>query len=382
MPARRSRNFGKIVGRNIRRLITAVRAARRINQTLNERRSTMKLSDFKINIPEKLVAQYPEKKRDKSKLMVIDREKKSIEEKIFSDITDYFGPDDCLVINETKVFPARLIGTKDKTEAKVEIFLLRQLENGLWEVLVRPARKVRVGNRLSVGRDLACDVIDNTVSGGRVVRFNFNGDFFEIVEKLGQSPLPPYVKRSPEPLDKERYQTVYANIRGAVAAPTAGLHFTKDLLKKIANKGTRIVPVVLHLGLGSFRPVIVEDLSRHKMDSEYFHISFETAQAINETMKKGGKVYAVGTSVVRALETEVTSEGWVKPGKGWTDKFIFPPYEFKIVDRLITNFHMPCSTMLMLVCAFANRDIVFKAYRKAVKEKWRFFSYGDAMLIL
>ncbi|MCG3154461.1 MAG: S-adenosylmethionine:tRNA ribosyltransferase-isomerase [bacterium] len=342
----------------------------------------MKLSDFKINIPEKLIAQYPEKKRDKSKLMVVDREQKTIDEKVFSDIVDYFGPDDCLVINETKVFPARLIGTKDKTEAKVEIFLLRQLENGLWEVLVRPARKVRVGNRLSVGRDLACDVIDNTVSGGRVVRFNFNGDFFEIVEKLGQSPLPPYVKRSPEPMDKERYQTVYANIRGAVAAPTAGLHFTKELLKKISNKGTRIVPIVLHLGLGSFRPVIVEDLSRHKMDSEYFEISPLTAQAINETMKKGGKVYAVGTSVVRALETEVTSEGWVKPGRGWTDKFIFPPYEFKIVDRLITNFHMPCSTMLMLVCAFANRDLIFKAYRKAVKEKWRFFSYGDAMLIL
>ncbi len=342
----------------------------------------MKLSDFKINIPEKLIAQYPEKKRDKSKLMVVDREQKTIDEKIFSDIVDYFGPDDCLVINETKVFPARLIGTKDKTEAKVEIFLLRQLENGLWEVLVRPARKVRVGNRLSVGRDLACDVIDNTVSGGRVVRFNFNGDFFEIVEKLGQSPLPPYVKRSPEPMDKERYQTVYANVRGAVAAPTAGLHFTKELLKKISNKGTRIVPIVLHLGLGSFRPVIVEDLSRHKMDSEYFEISPLTAQAINETMKKGGKVYAVGTSVVRALETEVTSEGWVKPGRGWTDKFIFPPYEFKIVDRLITNFHMPCSTMLMLVCAFANRDLIFKAYRKAVKEKWRFFSYGDAMLIL
>ncbi len=342
----------------------------------------MKLSDFKINIPEKLIAQYPEKKRDKSKLMVVDREQKTIDEKVFSDIVDYFGPDDCLVINETKVFPARLIGTKDKTEAKVEIFLLRQLENGLWEVLVRPARKVRVGNRLSVGRDLACDVIDNTVSGGRVVRFNFNGDFFEIVEKLGQSPLPPYVKRSPEPLDKERYQTVYANVRGAVAAPTAGLHFTKELLKKISNKGTRIVPIVLHLGLGSFRPVIVEDLSRHKMDSEYFEISPLTAQAINETMKKGGKVYAVGTSVVRALETEVTSEGWVKPGRGWTDKFIYPPYDFKIVDRLITNFHMPCSTMLMLVCAFANRDLIFKAYRKAIKEKWRFYSYGDAMLIL
>ncbi|MGH7496261.1 MAG: tRNA preQ1(34) S-adenosylmethionine ribosyltransferase-isomerase QueA [bacterium] len=342
----------------------------------------MKLSDFKFNIPEKLVAQYPIKKRDQSRLMVLDRKNQTIDEKKFSDIIHFLGPEDCLVINETKVFPARLMGTKDKTEAHVEIFLLRQLENGLWEVLVRPARKVRVGNRLSVGRDLACDVIDNTVSGGRVVRFNFNGDFFEIVEKLGQSPLPPYVKREPEPLDKERYQTIYARVRGAVAAPTAGLHFTKDLLRRIQKKGTKIVPVILHLGLGSFRPVIVEDLSRHKMDSEYFEISMESAQAINETMKMGGKVIAVGTSVVRALETEVTSEGWVKPGRGWTDKFIFPPYEFKIVDRLITNFHMPTSTMVMMVSAFAGREFVMKAYRRAVKEKWRFFSYGDAMVIL
>lgn len=342
----------------------------------------MKLSDFKITVPDKLIAQYPEKKREKSRLMVLDRQKQTIEEKVFSDIVHYLGPDDCLVLNETKVFPARLMGTKDKTEAHVEIFLLRQLENGLWEVLVRPARKVRVGNRLSVGRDLACDVIDNTVSGGRVVRFNFNGDFFEIVEKLGQSPLPPYVKRDPENLDKERYQTVYARVRGAVAAPTAGLHFSKELLKKIEKKGVKIVPVVLHLGLGSFRPVIVEDLGRHKMDSEYFEISPESAQAINDTMKKGGKIVAVGTSVVRTLETEVTSEGWVKPGRGWTDKFIFPPYDFKIVDSLVTNFHMPCSTMLMLVSAFAGRDFVFKAYRRAVKEKWRFFSYGDAMLII
>ncbi len=342
----------------------------------------MKLSDFKINIPDKLVAQYPEKKREKSRLMVLDRQKQTIEERVFSDIVDYIGPDDCLVLNETKVFPARLMGTKDKTEAHVEIFLLRQLENGLWEVLVRPARKVRVGNRLSVGRDLACDVIDNTVSGGRVVRFNYNGDFFEIVEKLGQSPLPPYVKREPETMDKERYQTVYARVRGAVAAPTAGLHFTKDLLKKIEKKGTKIVPVVLHLGLGSFRPVIVEDLGRHKMDSEYFEIAAESAQAINDTMKKGGNVIAVGTSSVRTLETEVTSEGWVKSGRGWTDKFIFPPYDFKIVDRLVTNFHMPCSTMLMLATAFGGRDFVFKAYRRAVKEKWRFFSYGDAMIII
>jgi S-adenosylmethionine:tRNA ribosyltransferase-isomerase len=314
--------------------------------------------------------------------MVLNRADQTIEEMIFSDIVDYIDAKDCLVVNETKVFPARLLGTKDKTDAKVEIFLLRQLEDGLWEVLVKPARKVRVGNRLSVGRDLACDVIDNTVSGGRVVRFNFGGDFFEIVEKIGQSPLPPYVHRDPEPMDKERYQTVYARVRGAVAAPTAGLHFTKDLLKKIEKKGTRIIPMVLHLGLGSFRPVIVEDLSRHKMDSEYYEISPLSAHTINETKKNGGKVIAVGTSTVRVLETEVTSEGWVRAGRGWTDKFIFPPYDFRTVDALITNFHLPASTLLMLVSAFAGRDFVFKAYRKAIKEKFRFYSYGDAMLII
>jgi S-adenosylmethionine:tRNA ribosyltransferase-isomerase len=342
----------------------------------------MKLSDFYYSLPQKLIAQYPADKRDRSRLMVLNRAKQTIEEHYFSDIINFLQPEDCLVVNETKVFPARLLGTKDKTEAKVEIFLLRQLEDGLWEVLVKPARKVRVGNRLSVGRELVCDVIDNTVSGGRVVRFNYHDDFFEIVDRLGQSPLPPYVKREPEPLDKERYQTIYARVRGAVAAPTAGLHFTKDLLRKVENKGVRVAPIVLHLGLGSFRPVNVEDLSRHKMDSEYYEISEPSARLINETMKKGGHVMVVGTSAVRALETEVTSEGWVKSNRGWTDKFIYPPYEFKIVDRLITNFHLPGSTMLMLVCAFAGRDFVFKAYRKAMKDKFRFLSYGDAMLIL
>ena len=342
----------------------------------------MKLSDFKYPFSQRLVAQYPTRKRDRSRLMVLNRADQTIQQRVFSDIVEYIDAKDCLVVNETKVFPARLMGTKDKTDAKVEIFLLRQLEDGLWEVLVKPARKVRVGNRLSVGRDLACDVIDNTVSGGRVVRFNYGGDFFEIVEKIGQSPLPPYVHRDPEPLDKERYQTVYARVRGAVAAPTAGLHFTTDLLKKIERRGTRIVPVVLHLGLGSFRPVIVEDLSRHKMDSEYYEISALSAHTINETMKNGGRVIAVGTSTVRVLETEVTSEGWVKAGRGWTDKFIYPPYDFRIVDRLITNFHLPVSTLLMLVSAFAGRDFVFKAYRKAMKEKYRLYSYGDAMLIL
>jgi S-adenosylmethionine:tRNA ribosyltransferase-isomerase len=341
----------------------------------------MKLSDFKYKLPEKLIAKYPADERDHSRLMVLNRENKAIEEHVFANICDYLRDGDCLVVNETKVFPARLMGTKDKTDAQVEIFLLRELENGLWEVLVKPARKVRVGNRLSVNDKLFCDVIDNTVSGGRVVRFNHIGDFYEIVDEIGQSPLPPYIDREPEPSDKERYQTVYSRVRGAVAAPTAGLHFTDKLLKKIEKKGVRIVKVVLHLGLGSFRPVVVEDLSRHKMDSEFYDVPAETAETINETRRNGGRVFAVGTSTTRALETAVTSEGWTKPAKGWTDKFIYPPYDFKIIDGLITNFHLPASTLLMLVCAFADRDFVFKAYRKAIREKYRFYSYGDAMLI-
>lgn len=342
----------------------------------------MKLSDFKYNLPEKLIAQYPSEKRDGCRLMIVDREKESIEDGSFTNILDFLDEGDTLVLNETKVFPARLEGTKDKTDAKVEVFLLRELERGLWEVLVKPARKVRVGNRLSIGKDLSCDVIDNTVSGGRVVRFNYDGDFYALVDKIGKSPLPPYIKREPEPLDKERYQTVYARIRGAVAAPTAGLHLTESLLRKMEKKGVTITQLVLHLGLGSFRPVVVEDLSRHKMDSEFYEISSETADKINRTMKNKKKVMAVGTSVVRALETSVTSEGWAKSGRGWTDKFIYPPYDFKIVDRLITNFHLPSSTLLMLVSAFASRDLIFKAYRKAIREKYQFFSYGDAMLIL
>ncbi|MBN1541436.1 tRNA preQ1(34) S-adenosylmethionine ribosyltransferase-isomerase QueA [candidate division KSB1 bacterium] len=342
----------------------------------------MKLSDFKYNLPEKLIAQHPSPEREKCRLMILNREEQSIAEGIYADVIDYMEKGDCLVINETKVFPARLEGSKDKTDARVEVFLLRELEKGLWEVQVKPARKVRVGNRLSIGDDLACDVIDNTVSGGRVVRFHFTGDFYEIVEKIGKSPLPPYIKREPQELDKERYQTVYASHRGAVAAPTAGLHFSKKLLKKIEQKGISIVPVVLHLGLGGFRPVVVEDLSRHKMDSEYYEISEEAANTINETKKSKKKVVAVGTSVVRALETSVTSEGWAKAGCGWTDKFIYPPYDFKIVDRLITNFHAPNSTLLMLVSAFAGRDFVFKAYRKSIREKYQFLGYGDAMLII
>ncbi len=342
----------------------------------------MKLSDLKYNLPEELIAQYPLEKRDQSRLMVLDRKTETIEKKIFSEIVDYFREGDCLVVNETKVFPARLMATKDKTDAQVEIFLLRELEDSLWEVLVKPARKVRVGNRLSISQDVYCDVIDNTVSGGRVVRFFYEGNFFEIIEKLGKSPLPPYIKRDSEDIDKERYQTVYAKVRGAVAAPTAGLHFTSKVLEKIKKKGVKVVPILLHLGLGSFRPVMVEDLSRHKMDSEYFEISDNSANVINETIKSGGNVFAVGTSSVRVLESVVTTEGFVKPLKGWTDKFIYPPYDFKIVDHLITNFHLPCSTLIMLASAFAGRDFLFRAYQEAIEEKWRFYSYGDAMLIL
>jgi len=342
----------------------------------------MKLSELKYTLPEDLIAEHPAEKRDQSQLMVLDRKTESIDTKIFSDIVDYVEKGDCLVINNTRVFPARLMAIKDKTDAEVEIFLLRELENGLWEVLVKPARKVRVGNRLTITDGVYCDVIDNTVSGGRVVRFYYEDNFFDIVEKYGKTPLPPYINREVNEEDKERYQTVYAKVKGAVAAPTAGLHFTKKILNKIEKKGVKIAPVLLHLGLGSFRKVMVEDLGRHKMDSEYFDISEESTNIINETIKNGGRIIAVGTSSVRVLESVVTTEGFVKPLKGWTDKFIYPPYEFKIVDRLITNFHLPCSTLLMLASAFAGKEFLFRSYKKAIDEKWRFYSYGDAMLII
>jgi len=342
----------------------------------------MKLSDFKYSVPEKLIAQYPTKKRGDSRLMVLDREEQKIEDHNFKNILNYLNEGDCLVVNETKVFPARLAGIKDKTNANVEIFLLRELEKDLWEVLVKPARKVRVGNKLNVAGLLNCEVVDNTVSGGRVVRFYYDGDFNQIIGKIGRVPLPPYIKRDSENIDKERYQTLFAKERGAVAAPTAALHFDKKIIKKIEHKKVKIVPIVLHVGLGTFRPIVVEDLTRHKMDSEYFAITKESADAINETIDGKGRVIAVGTTVVRVLESAITTDGHVKPDQGWTDKFIYPPYDFKVVNALLTNFHMPASTLLMLVCAFGGREFVFKAYRKAIREKHRFFSYGDAMFIL
>ncbi len=340
----------------------------------------MKLSDFKFKLPDKYIAQYPVDPRDTSKLMVVNRKTGLLEDKVFREITEYITKNDCLVINETRVFPARIIARKEKTNARVEVFLLRELENNLWEVLVKPARKVRIGNRLVVD-GVFCDVIDNTVSGGRVVRFEYGNDFHHFIEKVGQCPLPPYIKRIAEESDKDDYQTVFARVRGSVAAPTAGLHFTKELMTRLKRKGVKVVPLILHVGLGTFRKVQVEDLGRHKMDSEYFEIPEITSRAINQTKDSGGKVIAVGSTVVRAIESCITALNRVKPHRGWTDKFIYPPYEFKIIDKMITNFHMPESTLLMLASAFADRDLIMKAYKKAIKDSYRFYSYGDAMLI-
>jgi S-adenosylmethionine:tRNA ribosyltransferase-isomerase len=344
----------------------------------------MKLSDFKYPLPRNLIAKFPAKPRDSSQLMVMNRADESIEEVRFSDIVEYFNKGDCLVVNHTKVFPARLFGRKEKTNAKIEVFLLRELnhDEGIWDVIVDPARKVRIGNKIYFDDGkIWCEVIDNTTSRGRTVRFNYKNDLFKVIERIGVTPLPHYINRDPTDDDKETYQTVYAKYVGSVAAPTAGLHFTKRLLAQLEKKGVKIVPVLLHLGLGSFRAVEVEDLSKHKMDSEYYEIPQSTVDVVNKTIDSKGNVFVVGTSTVRALESCVTTTGHLKANKGWTDKFIFPPYDFKIVDRLISNFHMPESTLLMLVCAFAGRDFVMKAYKKAIKEKWRFYSYGDAMLV-
>jgi S-adenosylmethionine:tRNA ribosyltransferase-isomerase len=345
----------------------------------------MKLSDFKYTLPKTAIAKFPVEPRDSSKLMVLDRKTDDVVNKKFSDIADYFGKGDVLVVNETKVMQARLFGKKERTNAKIEVFVLRELnhEEKIWDVIVDPARKVRIGNRIYFDEKVWCEVIDNTTSRGRTVRFNEDsGNVFEAIEKIGTTPLPPYIKREPVPEDKENYQTVFAKVDGSVAAPTAALHFTPQLLKKIKAKGVKIVPVVLHIGLGTFRPVDVEDLTKHKMDSEFFEIPAETAEVINRAINEKKNIFVVGTSAVRALETSTTSEGFCKPNSGWTDKFIFPPYDFKIAKKMITNFHMPESTLIMLVAAFAGYDLTMKAYKKALKEKYRFLSYGDAMLIL
>jgi S-adenosylmethionine:tRNA ribosyltransferase-isomerase len=344
----------------------------------------MKLSDFSYNLPKASIAKYPASPRDKAKLMVLDREKQTIEIKTFTNLADYLEEGDCVVVNETRVFQARLFGRKEKTQAKIEVFLLRELNahECIWDVIVDPARKVRIGNKIYFTDDLWCEIIDNTTSRGRTVRFNQATDIFKAVEKIGVTPLPPYIKREAEHADRENYQTVYAKVDGSVAAPTAGLHFTNRLLDKIKKKGVDIVPVLLHIGLGTFRPVEVEDLTKHKMDSEFFEIARDSAERINASILNGKRVVVVGTSATRALESSVTADGLVRPNKGWTDKFIYPHYEFRIADSLVTNFHMPESTLMMLVAAFGGTEFMMKAYKRALKEGFHFLSFGDAMLIL
>ena len=349
----------------------------------------MKLSNFIYELPKDLLAEYPSDQRDESKLMVLDRKNQKIEHKTFKDLIDYFDDGDVFVLNNTKVFPARLMGNKEKTGASIEVFLLRELnrEQRLWDVLVDPARKIRIGNKLYFGDDdsLVAEVIDNTTSRGRTLRFLFDGNYEDFRSKLlelGQTPLPKYIKRNEEEFDKDRYQTIYAKHEGAVAAPTAGLHFSKHLLKRLQIKGIDLAEITLHVGLGTFNPVEVEDLSKHKMDSEELFIDMEASNCINNALKNKNKICAVGTTVMRGLESSVSSMGTLNPYSGWTHKFIFPPYKFNIADCLITNFHMPKSTLLMMVSAFCGHDFMMQAYSEAVKKKYRFYSYGDAMLII
>ncbi|MEX0599156.1 MAG: tRNA preQ1(34) S-adenosylmethionine ribosyltransferase-isomerase QueA [Rhodothermales bacterium] len=348
----------------------------------------MKLSDFKYEYPKNLIATYPAEPRDSARLMVLDRKDKSIQHRTVADLPEYFSEGDVMVVNDTKVFPARLYGNKEKTGAKIEVFLLRELnpESRLWDVIVDPARKIRIGNKLYFENGLIAEVIDNTTSRGRTIRFVFEGtneQLYGKIDEIGETPLPPYIKRDVELEDRERYQTIFAEKRGAVAAPTAGLHFTPELIDAIRDRGVELLPITLHVGLGTFRPVEVEDLTKHRMDSENFIIPEATASAINRALKsEENTVTAIGTTVVRAIESSLSADYISKSDRGWTDKFIYPPYEFRITERLFTNFHMPKSTLLMLAAAFAGYDFVFEAYEVAMEEKYRMFSFGDAMLIL
>ncbi|WNM20041.1 tRNA preQ1(34) S-adenosylmethionine ribosyltransferase-isomerase QueA [Flavobacterium capsici] len=349
----------------------------------------MKLSHFNFNLPAELLAEYPAENRDESRLMVVNRKTKTIEHKLFKDVIDYFSDGDVFILNNTKVFPARMYGNKEKTGARIEVFLLRELnaEQRLWDVLVDPARKIRIGNKLYFGDDdsLVAEVIDNTTSRGRTLRFLYDGsyeDFRMKLLELGETPIPKYINREVTDEDAERYQTIYAKEEGAVAAPTAGLHFSKHLLKRLEIKGVNFAEVTLHVGLGTFNPVEVEDLSKHKMDSEELKITQEACDIVNEAKAKKKKICCVGTTSMRSIESSVSSQGTLNPFEGWTNKFIFPPYDFSIADCMITNFHTPKSTLLMMVSAFCGHDLMKKAYEEAIKEKYKFYSYGDAMLIL
>ncbi len=351
-----------------------------------------KLSQFAFELPKKLIAQYPAKNRDESRLMVLHRDTGKIEHKIFKDVLEYFDEDDVMIFNNTKVFPARLYGRKEKTGAKIEVFLLRELnsESRLWDVLVDPARKIRVGNKLYFSDEhdndiLVAEVVDNTTSRGRTIRFLYDGsdeEFQKELYSLGNTPLPKYINRPAEELDRERFQTVFAKEIGAVAAPTAGLHYSRELLKRLEIKGVEFAELTLHIGLGTFRSIDVEDLSKHKMDAEFYRITENAVQTVNKAKEERHNVCAVGTTVMRTIESSVSAEGMLKAGEGWTNLFIYPPFDFHIPNSMITNFHLPKSSLLIMVCAFGGYDLVMEAYQQAIKEEYNFFSYGDAMLIL
>ena len=349
----------------------------------------MKLSQFNYDLPEESIALYPSENRDEARLLVVNRKTGQFEHRIFKDIINYFDDQDVFVFNNTKVFPARLYGNKEKTGAKIEVFLLRELnpDQRLWDVLVDPARKIRIGNKLYFGEDdsLVAEVIDNTTSRGRTLRFLFDGphdEFKKTLYALGETPLPRSIKRSVEPEDAERYQTIFAKHEGAVAAPTAGMHFSRELLKRCEIKGINFAEITLHVGLGNFRSVDVEDLTKHKMDSEQIIIPEEAANIVNKAKDGRHQVCAIGTTVMRTLESSVSTYGYLKPFDGWTNKFIFPPYDFSVASSMVSNFHLPQSTLMMMVAAYAGYDLLMESYRVALKEGYKFGAYGDAMLIL
>lgn len=340
----------------------------------------MKVSDFDFYLPEELIAQHPLEKRDTSRLMVLDKNTGNIEHKHFHDIVDYLNEGDTLVLNNTRVMPARLIGEKEETGGKIEFLLLKRIEGDKWECLAKPGKRARIGQKFTFGNGkLKCTVVDIVEEGNRIIEFSYEGIFEQVLDELGEMPLPPYITERLE--DRERYQTVYSKEKGSAAAPTAGLHFTEGLLNKLKEKGVNIAYLTLHVGLGTFRPVKVDDINEHIMHSEYYNLDEENANIINETKKRGNKVIAVGTTSTRTLETIGDKEGFVRPQSGWTDIFIYPGYKYKVIDQLITNFHLPESTLIMLVSALAGKENVMNAYKKAVEEKYRFFSFGDSMFI-
>ncbi len=346
---------------------------------------SLSLKDFDYPLPRELIAYYPAKIRDRSRLLVLNRKSDRLEHRFFHQVIDHLDEGDGLVMNQTKVFPARVFGTNEESGRRVEVFFLKRLDDGLWEVLLRPFKRMRQDTLVSFEQDgLTCKIKDRTESGSWRAKVDSEGDFFETLERIGKVPLPPYIKREPEEADRITYQTVYAKETGAVAAPTAGLHFTEELLARIESKGVHRIPITLHVGWDSFRPVRVDDPKNHTLASEYFEIDSSAAETINSVRRRGKRIVAVGTTTVRALETaaDAIDDGGMRPQSGWTKKFIYPPYRFKVVDALITNFHLPRSTLLLLVSAFASKELILKAYREALREKYRFYSYGDAMLIV